>query len=513
LQNSPLAISPSQHRTVLACIMPVFLALLILPQTFALDPFSASGLAKSQVEADVLLEQRQLANPQESLRLDVRLSNPADSAQEVYISRLDGSTLVPLGLVAKLQPGEIKEASYYLEVKYSGKLSQSSTYYIVSADDTGTLSLATSFTHTEDWLHYKIGIESYLSKAYQTALPLFLAIFATVTIAVILFVQKHSKETSNRGEFTIHSFLLPIFASKLKFQEKLSIVFINPVFWLDELLFMLVLLLVIATNLVSQYGHANAFYILGLAGIGAASFPLLYLLCAYFLDFWVAHKPFRFFLAFFCWGIFSAVLSFFLTSVYTSSADLFGFASLGSATVILAALISPLVEELLKGLGVYIGSRHHAFDSAASGLLMGFAVGLGFSFVENWFYFTSRSSPFELGLVGWVSFIVYRSFFNSIAHGIFSAALGGFIGYLKSHPSFQKHYHFGLWPGILAAVTLHSIFNSSAIIDSLAISDYNLPVFVFNPAVTIILDILFAVALVFAIRDVYHRHIKHRIGK
>ena len=488
------------------CAFPLLISFLLLgaffaSSSFALDPISIGSILQSQVKATVTVENKSLASADDSLHVQLLAINPTSKPADLYLMHVDGTLLVPVRELLTVESEQDTAANFDLVLHYSANSQNYSNYALISADPSGNETFVTYFTVNQDWSPYVASIDQYVTSSYNLAVPAFVALFIVVSILIFIFVRTHGRETENHGEFTMKSLILPMFSSKSTLAEKLSVIFINPVMWFDELLFMLVLLLIISSSLVETYGRQNSLYILILSGIGAALLPAIYLIGAYLLDFRLAHKPFRFFLAFFFWGVFSAVLAFFVTSLYASGLDIAGIGAAGATGFLVAGVISPVVEEGIKGFGIYIGSRHHAVDNALSGMLLGFATGLGFSFVENWFYFTSRSSPFELGFAGWLSFIVYRSFFNSVAHGIFCSAIGGFLGYLKSHPAFSKNYHVGIWPGLIAAIILHSIFNSSAILDSLAISDLNFPFFIFNPLITVLFDVAFVALLLLAARD------------
>jgi len=56
-------------------------------------------------------------------------------------------------------------------------------------------------------------------------------------------------------------------------------------------------------------------------------------------------------------------------------------------------LVSPVVEETFKGIGILFMSGHHDYNDALTGLLLGFTCGAGFAFVENLFYFSFKTKP------------------------------------------------------------------------------------------------------------------------
>ena len=88
--------------------------------------------------------------------------------------------------------------------------------------------------------------------------------------------------------------------------------------------------------------------------------------------------------------------------------------------------------------GVLTLSGHHDYNDTLTGLLLGFSCGVGFAFIENWFYFSAKVNPFDIGFLAWGQLIIYRSFFNTLAHGCFTAATGTLIGFLKSAPKYAR---------------------------------------------------------------------------
>jgi len=130
---------------------------------------------------------------------------------------------------------------------------------------------------------------------------------------------------------------------------------------------------------------------------------------------------------------------------------------------------------------------------------------VGFSFLENWFYFVARANPFELGLSAWVEFVAYRLLFNSMAHGAFAAAAGAFMGYFKSKPQLAQYAQLAFFPGVFIAIALHALFNISAILDEVTIYSVRKPVFIFNPVVVGVLAVALGVLFYFAMMETRRR--------
>ena len=68
-------------------------------------------------------------------------------------------------------------------------------------------------------------------------------------------------------------------------------------------------------------------------------------------------------------------------------------------------------------------------------------------------------------------------------------------------------------PGLFLAVAIHAIFNLSALADGFAISSQQVPFFIFNPMLIILLTAMFFLVLVLAIIDEKKRAVQRRMGK
>jgi RsiW-degrading membrane proteinase PrsW (M82 family) len=166
-----------------------------------------------------------------------------------------------------------------------------------------------------------------------------------------------------------------------------------------------------------------------------------------------------------------------------------------------SVIVSPIVEEALKGIGVYIMSCHREMNNTLDGLLYGFAVGVGFAAVENWFYFISKMDPLAIGIDAWLLSILYRSFFNTIAHGCFTAFIGAMIGMMKGRSRVAGYSYLGLLPGLFIAIILHMIFNISAFLDVVAVSTFRMVILFFNPLLVITVGIGFAIIYYFGVLE------------
>jgi RsiW-degrading membrane proteinase PrsW (M82 family) len=149
--------------------------------------------------------------------------------------------------------------------------------------------------------------------------------------------------------------------------------------------------------------------------------------------------------------MFAALMSIGITSF---SGDFFAVFGLSLLSVF---LIAPIAEEFFKGSGLAVLSGHHEFDSVEDGMAFGFAIGMGFSFVEDWLYL--MNNPLGADALSWFIVFILRSIFFSINHGFYTAITGGVIGYLKEKAFAAPAL--GLLIGFPVAALFHAIHNSS----------------------------------------------------
>jgi protease PrsW len=145
------------------------------------------------------------------------------------------------------------------------------------------------------------------------------------------------------------------------------------------------------------------------------------------------------------------VLSLVLGPVDSVAADAF-------ASVVQA----PVVEELAKGLGVFLlfAAARRAFDGPVDGVVYGALVGAGFAFTENIQYFAIsmiEGGPLDVG----VTFFL-RGILSPFAHVMFTAVTGFALG-LAARRGYAPARALGLFAiGLIGAMVLHGLWNASA---------------------------------------------------
>ncbi len=133
------------------------------------------------------------------------------------------------------------------------------------------------------------------------------------------------------------------------------------------------------------------------------------------------------------------------------------------------AISAPLVEETAKGLAllmVVVGSRwaHRRFgvfefDGVTDGIVYGAAIGIGFAFSEDLFYFFREARAEGVGDALSV-FLDRRDFFGPamLRHAIWTATFGAGLGLATWSRTWRGKIG---WPllGLLAAMVMHAINN------------------------------------------------------
>ena len=119
---------------------------------------------------------------------------------------------------------------------------------------------------------------------------------------------------------------------------------------------------------------------------------------------------------------------------------------------LLATLVGPISEEILKSLVLIYAARRRDFTYFVDGAIYGFAAGTGFAVLENLFYLGGVGS--ETGLILAMS----RAFSTAVMHGSASALVGISLGRLRYGHGTGRFA--SLLLGWAAAMALHITFNN-----------------------------------------------------
>jgi len=132
---------------------------------------------------------------------------------------------------------------------------------------------------------------------------------------------------------------------------------------------------------------------------------------------------------------------------------------------VLSAIVqAPIVEELGKGLGVYLIflTARRAFDGPVDGIVYGALIGAGFAFTENIQYFAI--SFLEGGAADTSVTFFMRGILSPFAHVMFTSVTGFALG-LAARRGARAGRAIGPWViGMIGATTLHALWNGSAVL-------------------------------------------------
>jgi len=420
-----------------------------------------------------------------SRTLSILVKNPTDYPMDVYLAMYQNQQWSVVDKLGSIDAGGQKNFSYPVDFTYTGSTVEVDRFGVAGRTYGGYLGNA--FSVTENWSKYEDALKSSLS---------FFGILSAVALLGILFIilsgvismALRMKYRGNEGEYTLKTLFFPIIKMR-PWAERFADIIINPFFWIFEMLLGSVLLAIILWFALHDTRQDIGLLIFCVGGVAAVFMPVVFLVIGWMTDYY-QREPFRFIVGMFMWGIMATFFAFFINT--TASLVMGLILGTGLAEALIAIFVAPVVEETAKGLGLLILSGHHEFNGVFDGILYGFAIGMGFAFIENWLYFATNASPIVVGGLGdWTYNILYRSFLCSLAHGCFTAATGGVIGYVKArrhNPGFEG---LGFFLGLPIAVLLHGTFNLTAVIDSIMQTAIGVPVPIFDPLLTIVVTVIY----------------------
>ena len=215
-------------------------------------------------------------------------------------------------------------------------------------------------------------------------------------------------------------------------------------------------------------GAATTLLLIGL-GVGGPGFLVgavvaclpapIYVALALWLDRYEPEPP-LYLLAAFLWGAGGAIFLAFVGNTF-DEALLTVFLGSSQANVAGAVLSAPLVEEAAKGaflLLLYVFASDE-FDDIVDGVIYATMVALGFAMTENIQYYGNAFA--KEGFGGLAATALLRGILAPYSHPLFTCMTG--VGFGWARQSDRKIVKF-LAPagGLLAAMTLHFLWNASA---------------------------------------------------
>jgi len=112
--------------------------------------------------------------------------------------------------------------------------------------------------------------------------------------------------------------------------------------------------------------------------------------------------------------------------------------------------VTPVVEELLKSIYLIYLIRRKRIGFMVDGAIHGFAIGAGFSLVENLYYLQTLASQ---NILLWI----IRGFGTAIMHGGVTAIVG--IATSEFSNRLDRFRYTAVAPGLFAAILIHALYN------------------------------------------------------
>ena len=414
--------------------------------------------------------------------ISIGVKNPTDMPLDIYVAMYKNGEWTVGDRLGTVAPQSADVYGLVESFSYSGRTNEVDRIGVLGRSS--SVDLGNEFFIEENWGKYEDYLKSSLSFFGVLSAGLLLGILLII-MAGVFAVAIHSKhrEEVEPGEYTLRTLFIPLTRMRPA-AEKIADILISPFFWIVELIIGSILVGVILLFALSDTRPDIGILVFIVGGVAAIFMPIVFLVIGWLADYY-EREPFRFIAAMFMWGIFATTIAFFMNTTFSLLLGL--ILSSGAASLIIAVIVAPVVEETAKGMGLLIMSGHHEFNGVFDGILYGFAIGMGFAAIENWLYFASNASPVAVGgLQGWTYNILYRSFLCSLAHGCFTAATGGMIGFFKTNKHLRSFAFVGFFVGLPIAILLHASFNFTAIIDSIMQTAFGVPVPIFDPLLTIL---------------------------
>lgn len=132
------------------------------------------------------------------------------------------------------------------------------------------------------------------------------------------------------------------------------------------------------------------------------------------------------------------------------------------ATIVATTVCAPIVEESLKGLGVFgvFYFLHREFDGLVDGVIYAFFVALGFAAVENVVYYAQAASQ---GAGALTITLLLRGVVAPWGHPVYTAMTGLGFGIARESTS-RTTKLFAPILGFVMAVALHALWNGGSVI-------------------------------------------------
>ncbi len=169
------------------------------------------------------------------------------------------------------------------------------------------------------------------------------------------------------------------------------------------------------------------FNMLIISSILAAIIPMV----AYLIIIWrfdrYDREPFKLVLTCYFWGAVGAIIFSLIGSFIFSGLLSFFTSSEQQLDHLGTIVVAPVVEEITKGIFLFVIVANRKFDNLTDGIVYGGAIGLGFGMTENFLYFISYGTT----LSDWIAIVIIRTLFSAVMHCVATAIFGAFLGNAK----------------------------------------------------------------------------------
>jgi RsiW-degrading membrane proteinase PrsW (M82 family) len=298
-------------------------------------------------------------------------------------------------------------------------------------------------------------------------------ILSTILVVVILSSIKSSVYIALRN------LIFPRTKHK-NVKEEAAFIILHPLFWIISLsittLFLVSILFTIRDlSLIFEW----LFFSFVLIVFSAVLFPLIV---------WYTNRKYietlKYIMGGISFGSITAVFAFFINTFINLYLQVFTGYEIG---LFLIFIIAPFIEEILKVTGIYILAERKYFNDIYDGVATGFSIGCGFALIENFFYILTKIPFFSIEI------LLFRVFYNTLAHGAFSSFGGIIIG--KNKELTGKNRFSSYIMAIFVSILAHMSFNILALMDVINVELMGADFYMFSPGIVILMVITILIAL------------------
>ena len=340
------------------------------------------------------------------------------------------------------------ECNAPLKYDYSGS-SEMRIYAILYDAEADQEYAASSPPISAEWGNYE---GNFWSSSLLVALFAFVGFLfvAVVGAGMLFFSTRIRHDVEYEGEYSVNNLINP-FKGVRTLSQAFRAFISSPLFWALEIAGILLIIAYLAMS-TTPWKSSTALFAFFISGAIALITPFLLAALMWFADY-REREPLRIIASMFLWGGLACLMSIGMNSI---GGEFFAVCGL---SFIAASFTAPIIEEFFKGMGLVVFSFHHEYDDMVDGIVFGFVIGMGFSFVEDWLYLLKN--PMGADVWGWLIVFILRSLFFAANHGVFTAMTGAAIGLLKQWRF--PYAPIGMLGGMLPAMLLHAIHNSGEI--------------------------------------------------